>query len=840
LTDSFDLVAPHMRSLQKLELALARLDVRWEVIETTARIVCPREAASFLPTLAATRASFSQLAGELIERIAAAHLDNRLRDLSSRAQVAIDILIRNLYERTADVGFIATDSPLVDFVRSPSTDAARALRARLAEYRAKYTVYSDIVVLSADGRVLLRLADSEAAWSATPHWWAGMLAGPGHVERFEPCALFGGETAHYYAHRIASTTGQPLGAVLLRFDFESEMVSVFADLLNGKRDTAIAFIDEDRRVFASSRPQDIAPGSRLAAIDEQQLLGCGGQDWLAQARATRGYQGYRGLPWQAVAMIRVDAAFRVRSDASKAITAQLQDDDQRLRTIVEQARRVEDGLHRVVWNGKLARTADSGASSVHAVFDQIAVAGRQTTALFAEAIGALKSLLRDGRCAELAFHASLAVRIMDRNLYERANDCRWWALSPDLAAALAALSTDPQDAAAKEAAQRVLAHLNSLYTVYRRVALFDRSGRVLAVSKDADTLQDGLQLDAALVQRVLSLPGTASYAVSRFDSDPLADGLPTYLYCAAVRSASGQAIGGVALAFNADAEFLAMLKDALPDGEQLDALLIGPEDRVISSTDPRLAPGQTLPFTLNAAPAGHVAWPQLVERDDSALLAGVAVSEGYREFKRQDGYVEPVRALIFHPLPVEAPAAVGAHATSAAPSSGGERRIAVVACGSLLLGFDAADVVEAVSAQRMVCVARGGIGAGLLEYGSDGDKQFVTAIDMGAMCGEPPAADPRRAVAVIVRQQGVPLALLVDRLVHVIEHGGVQPPPQAVAMHSAWISGVLSLGEASNEMVYLVDPLRLQPAHRTAEGSAWPDSVGRDLLHTQTETVVGA
>jgi hypothetical protein len=29
--------------------------------------------------------------------------------------------------------------------------------------------------------------------------------------------------------------------------------------------------------------------------------------------------------------------------------------------------------------------------------------------------------------------ASLAINIMDRNLYERANDCRWWALDPVIA-----------------------------------------------------------------------------------------------------------------------------------------------------------------------------------------------------------------------------------------------------------------------------------------------------------------------------------------------------------------------------------------------------------------------
>ena len=824
MSASFDLVAPRMRSLQKLEHALARLDLRWEVIETTARIVCPRETAGFLQTLATTRATFSELAAELVERIAQAHHDNRLRDLSSRAQVAIDILVRNLFERTADVGFIATDSPLVDFVRSPSDTGAHELRARLAEYRAKYTVYSDIVVLSLDGRALVRLAhaDTDGHCDQLPDWWGPMLRSAGHVERHERSPLFGADHfAHFFAHRIVDAGGTPIGAVLLRFDLASELASVFADLTGDERDIAIVFVDAERRAIASSRPHDITPGTRLDSIDATQVLAAGGHDWLAQERGTRGYQGYLGLGWQAVALIRLEAAFRERAAATDGIAAQLRHDDARLADIVERSRTVEEGLHRVVWNGKLARTDDAAASSLHAVFDQIAGAGRQTTALFHEAIAALKALLRDGRCAQLAFHASLAVRMVDRNLYERANDCRWWALSPDLAEPLAALNADPADGAARQTAERVLAHLNSLYTVYRRIALFDRHGRVVAASRNDGSLPADLQLEPALVQQVLGLRGNADYAVSRFAASALADGTPTYVYAAAMRGPGGDALGGVALAFASDVEMPAMLKDSLPDGESLDAWLVDSHGSVIAATAGAFA-GQALPFAPPAAPAGSAAWAQAVERDGRALLAGAALSQGYREFKRSDGYVEPVRAWIFHGQPLEPAATPSAGVEMASASRPGERRLAVVSCGSLLLGFDAGDVVEAVSAQRLLEVGRGGVGAGLLEVTTGAEKRFLAAVDMGAMCGEPRQAGQGSVAVIVRRRDDTTVALLVDRLVHVIECDNVQAPPAAVAMHSAWVNGIVQVSDASNEMIYLVDSERIAAAHRTADGTVWP------------------
>jgi chemotaxis signal transduction protein len=125
-----------------------------------------------------------------------------------------------------------------------------------------------------------------------------------------------------------------------------------------------------------------------------------------------------------------------------------------------------------------------------------------------------------------------------------------------------------------------------------------------------------------------------------------------------------------------------------------------------------------------------------------------------------------------------------------------------------------------VSAQRLLDVARGGIHAGLLEVTTGRDKRFVAAVDMAAMCGEPGGAG-RDSVAVIVRRGETTVALLVDRLLHVIECGNVQPPPAAVAMHSVWVDGIAQLSDASNEMIYLVDPDRIVAAHRTTEGAAW-------------------
>lgn len=58
-----------------------------------------------------------------------------MAEIGTHARHVIDIVVRNLYERTADVGFLATDQELCRFVAG--TDNARLVLARLREYRSK-------------------------------------------------------------------------------------------------------------------------------------------------------------------------------------------------------------------------------------------------------------------------------------------------------------------------------------------------------------------------------------------------------------------------------------------------------------------------------------------------------------------------------------------------------------------------------------------------------------------------------------------------------------------------------------------------------------------------------
>lgn len=133
-TIQLDNFLPYMRDVIRCEQSLHELNLMWRMIESSAKMNCPTEAKSILPTMAATRAGFNRLEKELVLSLVQEKVATVLSEIGTKAQYVIDILVRNLYERTADVGFLATDNELCEFVAGISGND-ELIRARLRAYR---------------------------------------------------------------------------------------------------------------------------------------------------------------------------------------------------------------------------------------------------------------------------------------------------------------------------------------------------------------------------------------------------------------------------------------------------------------------------------------------------------------------------------------------------------------------------------------------------------------------------------------------------------------------------------------------------------------------------------
>jgi chemotaxis signal transduction protein len=684
-----------------------------------------------LPDIDATRNAFQSLTEKLLDGLGQRLLANVLQQMRNQGQVAIDILVRNLFERTADIGFLATDTVLRDFMRCCTEgDAAvdetrRQLEARFVAYAAKYSVYNDIAVLAPDGRVLARMDHNTTSPPASAETWlAEALGGAPYVEHFGPSSVMGGQVALLYAAGIR-VDGQMRGVLCLSFRFDDEMQGIFRQLLTPTDRTVIALLDATGRVIASSDRWQLPLGAFLPATPAGQhhhRLRFAGRDYLAVDAAATGYEGYQGPGWSTKTLTPVDQAFESDDDHDAALAlpqAQMATIDANalfspeLQGISQAAIHIQRDLSRVLWNGKLQPpTAGTSSAFAATLLREVGLTGERIRNVFDQATGQLHQSTLSAVFQEARHHARLAIDIMDRNLYERANDCRWWALDGTLRQTLAQAPGERDS----QAAAKVLQRINGLYTVYSLLVLFDTEGRVVAVSDPAAAHWQGQVLDAAWVGDTLVLRDPQSYAASTHTPSPLYADRASYVFAAAVRSPGPQprVVGGIAIVFDGEPQFEAMLNDALPRGaESAASLLVTRSGRVVSSSDARWSVGGLAPIVpiLSALPRG-ASDIALLDIDGSVYAAGCAMSGGYREYlQAAPNQAEDVAALVLLRLGSTRAKAAAATATHPAPTAVGRRNTSTpaMAIASFMsdgqwLGLPAEAALQALQHPRIAAI----------------------------------------------------------------------------------------------------------------------------------------
>jgi len=255
------------------------------------------------------------------------------------------------------------------------------------------------------------------------------------------------------------------------------------------------------------------------------------------------------------------------------------------------------------------------------------------------------------------FKASLAVDIMDRNLYERANDCRWWALTSSFRKILSQDSISEDD---KKQLTTILVSINNLYTVYTNLYLYDANANVLAVSNPQEGAIIGTNVaDITGASAALLIKDAQKYSVSSFMPTSLYNNRHTYIYNASVTQLEKETVvGGIGIVFDSEPQFKAMLMDTLPlneNGEGLPGCFAFFTDRnknIISAINcDDLSTGDSLEledsyFSLENGKSSAA----IVPFQGNTYVLGYATSNGYREYKTTGDYKNDVLAFIFIPF----------------------------------------------------------------------------------------------------------------------------------------------------------------------------------------------
>lgn len=606
-----------------------------------------------------TQQRFSSLQERLVESLTKENLRKVSDETVFDAQVTIDILIRNLFERTADVGFLATDADIRAFLENGGEEGKDAIRARLVEYVKKYSVYDEILVLDTEGNVKAHLdPKNKVSRSNDPLVAQTLTTGEEYVETFRASDLQPAKerTLIYSAPitRDGSSQSEKLGVLCLCFGFAAEMEQIFKKLATAGK--TMGLLDAKGVIIETNTPGIFPDGERVTVRGKErvEVLRYKEDRYLATTTHTKGYQGYMGAGWQGFAAVPLRTAFKNGAkkhdiddkvlEKSGVITADLKE-------VIEQSEEINEDLIDVVINGEII-ASKMRAYALNPILDNIRnISGRIHDSIN-RSVADIRDTVISSAIGDVKALSALAIDIMDRNLYERANDCRWWALTTEFRKLLAQPERTDGD---RERMGHILENINRLYTVYTNLFVYDNHRTVVAVSNAGEKGLIGKQVDGPHINHSLSNVDSQRYFVSPFAQTPLYDGRPTYVYAASITGIeSHRSLGGIGIVFDGEPEFKAMLTDVLPQTEEgypkpgAFALFTDASGRVISATGGPWKVGESVELPPRYLDLDNGKGHSGIQKVGDAYYAvGASMSAGYREYKTVDGYHNDVLAIVF-------------------------------------------------------------------------------------------------------------------------------------------------------------------------------------------------
>lgn len=258
-----------------------------------------------------TRISDSKRAAEqIVEQIVKGLEGPRLTDM---AQGLVQLIVRNLYERTCDCRWWATDDAMWQALADPTPELLARASERLGMINRFYTVYLNLVLADSRGQIVAtsnpKLFPRAARASVAQTAWfrAAMQSRSGDdyvVDDISRSVSHDNKAVAIYAAAIREQghiNGAPLGVLGVVFDWDKQGHSIVADepSLNPEewQRTRVLLLDSRRRIIAASDNQGLYQPFQLDTEGKPRGYYYKPDGELVAFANTIGYETYDGLGW---------------------------------------------------------------------------------------------------------------------------------------------------------------------------------------------------------------------------------------------------------------------------------------------------------------------------------------------------------------------------------------------------------------------------------------------------------------------------------------------------------------------------------------------------------------
>ncbi|HTQ99414.1 MAG TPA: cache domain-containing protein [Candidatus Acidoferrum sp.] len=263
--------------------------------------------------------------------------------------------------------------------------------------------------------------------------------------------------------------------------------------------------------------------------------------------------------------VRLNRLLTAQAQTTYESMEEIQHINMRMRMIsfnskIEAARAGESGRAFSVVSDEMKALSDRTATVAQALRKDSARSTEELKAICMQ----LSTQVRGTRLSDLAL---TNIDLIDRNLYERSCDVRWWATDASLVDALVDRGKDACD----HAGERMGVILNA-YTVYFDLVLCDANGTVVANGRPQRYRSRGMnQSIQSWFQQAMQTQSGEQFGFESVHPSPLVNNQRVLVYSAAVREGGkthGRVLGALGIVFNYDALAQVIMRNT-PIGESL-------------------------------------------------------------------------------------------------------------------------------------------------------------------------------------------------------------------------------------------------------------------------------
>lgn len=265
---------------------------------------------------------------ELLREMAVGELMLNLKTLETFSKQAIDLIDRNLFERSAAIRWWSTDQYLWRALQDASDENVLAAAHRLRDINSSYAMYRNLLLADRMGRVItastpelipsfteVRVADHpwfvKAIRSRKPGEYSVQDVGQTELERGDRRSLIYSGAVR----RDGARDGESIGVIASLFDWETESGKILKTCLpkdrHGKRiEGCVAFYTNRKMQVIETTDANLIPLSDMPELPSQNQHLKEGEStsgvirmkdhvYIIGSSRSKGYREYEGLGWSA-------------------------------------------------------------------------------------------------------------------------------------------------------------------------------------------------------------------------------------------------------------------------------------------------------------------------------------------------------------------------------------------------------------------------------------------------------------------------------------------------------------------------------------------------------------